>query len=171
MSVERIKSIETIMAGQWLFTAGRVAEYCIYKLIKGRVSIYKSGKKIREVEIKEGMKPITLGITAVLRDDLIHQISCKTETDIQAERIYVDQIRGILANEIPGSLKKTIESMTESIIMGNEIMCMIYKFLDASAINLEVPGDVSSETQEILSELKRLYELITTDVDAIIKKD
>lgn len=162
-------SIETVKADQWLFTAGRVAEYCIYKLINGKVSIYKSGKKIREVEIKkDGMEPILMGITAVLRDDFMHQASVKTETEVQVERIYVDQIRGILANEIPGRLKKDIETMTESIVMGNEILCMIYKFSDTSRVNLEIPDDLSSETREILSELKRLYKLITTDVDAII---
>ncbi|MBR34033.1 MAG: hypothetical protein CMH78_00815 [Nitrospinae bacterium] len=163
-------TVETIKAGQWLFNAGCVAEYCIYKLITGKVSIYKSGKKIREVEMKEGMKPIILGITAVLRDDLTHQASVKTETDVQVKRIYVDQIKGILANEIPDSLKKYIETLTESIVMGNEILCMIYKFSETPRINLKIPSDAGSETQEILSELKRLYDLITTDVDAIIKE-
>jgi hypothetical protein len=47
---------------------------------------------------------------------------------------------------------------------------MIYKFSETPRINLKIPSDAGSETQEILSELKRLYDLITTDVDAIIKE-
>ncbi|VAX22966.1 hypothetical protein MNBD_NITROSPINAE02-1945 [hydrothermal vent metagenome] len=158
-------TIETIKAGQWVVAEGGVPEYSIYKLLSGTVSIYKSGSRIREVTINKGDKPIMIGITAIFRDDLMHMASVKAETDVEVDRIYIDQIRGTLANEIPKENKNDIAIMIKSITMGNELVSLVNKFYDLPKINLEIPTNVSTETEEILSEITRLYNLIGADID------
>jgi len=161
--------INTIKAGQWIFTEDGVPEYFIYKLMKGRVSIYKSGRKIREVEIMDGKKPILLGITAVLREDRMHKASVKAETDVEVGSVPVEQIRGVLANEVPAEIKKETEIMTQAISLGNEIVSSLSKFNDLPEVDLDIPEGLTSQTTEILSEIKRLYGLITQDVRQLSK--
>ena len=155
---------EIIKAGRWIFTEGGVPEYFIYKLLRGKVSIHKSARKIREVEITENMKPIMLGITAVLRDDRAHMASVRAETDIEVERIAVDQIRGVLANEIPGEIKYDLSVMINAISLGNEIESLMNRFFDLPEVDFETPENLGEPVCEILSEIKRLYKLISVDV-------
>ncbi len=160
-------TIETIEAGKWIVTEGEVPAYFIYKLCKGEVPIYKNAEKIREIEIKDGEKPIMIGLTALLRDDRMHMASVKAETDVVVDKHYVDQIRGILKNEVPGEIKNDITTMTDSIITANEMIRLKNKLKDLGHVDLEIPDSVSAGTHEVLSELKRLYELTMGDVKKI----
>ncbi len=162
--------IETIEAGQWIVTEGETPYFSIYKLVKGKVSIYKGSKKIREVEIKEGMRPIMPGITAVMSDDHKHTASVKAETDIEVEKVSVDHLLGIMRNEFPRSIRNDISIMTKSIVSGNEIISKLNEFSNLPSVELEIPDGIGPEALEILSEIKRLYELITADVASITQR-
>jgi len=163
-------TVEKIEAGRWIFSEGDVAEFSIYKLRSGKVSIHKSGRKIRDVEIKEGMQPIILGIAAALREDRKHGASVKAESDIEVVRIFIDHLRAILANEIPPDIKDEVSTMIKAIVMGNEITSLLIKYSELPHMELSIPDDVSPNTVEILSEISRLYSLITKDVDQLCKK-
>lgn len=161
---------ETIKAGEWIITeGGPIPQYFIYKLLKGNVAIFKRGKKVRDVEIKEGEKPIMIGITAVLREDRKHMASVKAVTDVEVERIYFDQVIGVLANEMPKEVKQNLSVMVKSITMGNEIICMLHEFYDIPRVTIEIPDNIDDNPTEILKEIKRLYALINEDVNKICK--
>jgi len=160
-------TVETIKAGNWIFTEGGVPEYSIYKLLEGKVSIHKSGREIRVVEIKKGDKPISLGITAVLRDDRMHAASVRAESDVTVDRIFIDQVRGILKNEVPKDIRYDITVMIETIVKGNEITSAINEFYDLPRVDTEISENLGPEVVEILSEIKRLYTLIRADVERL----
>ncbi len=162
---------ETIKAGQWVFTEGTVPQYFFFKLLSGDVSIYKRGRKIRSLTIEEGSKPIMLGVSAALRDDRLHMASVKADSDIVVERLNIDHIRGVLANEMPDNLKKNLAIMMESIGAGNEIVSLITRFEELERPDTVIPESMPEEAREILGEVKRLYQLITADVDKIIARN
>lgn len=162
--------VETIQAGQWIFTEGGVPEYSIYRLLEGKVSVHKSGRKIRELDIKKGDDPVTLGITAILRNDRMHMASVRAETDVKVDRIYIDHIRGILQNEVPKEMKGDIDTMISGINLGNEIVSLVSRFADLPKVDIEISDNSSPETVWVLSEIKRLYELISADVDRMVAK-
>ncbi|VAX22108.1 hypothetical protein MNBD_NITROSPINAE01-982 [hydrothermal vent metagenome] len=161
-------TIETIEAGEWIVTEGEIPAYFIYKLCKGEVSVYKNAERIREIKIKDGEKPIMIGLTALLRDDRMHMASVKAETDVVVDKHYIDQIRGILKNEVPEEIKKDIATMTGSIVAANEIVRLKNKLKDLGHVALDIPDSVSAGTNEVLSELKRLYELTMGDMKKIM---
>lgn len=157
-------STEIIKSGEWLFKEQNPPGYSIYKLMKGKVSIYKREKKIREMEVKEGMKPIMLGITAALRNDRQHMASVKAESDIEVNRIFIDHIKSVIADEIPQDIKHDISSMIESIVIGTEILYLISKKSNKPSLDVKIPDNVSTAASEILSEIISLYKLINADV-------
>lgn len=161
---------KTIKAGQWIVNEGKHPYFHIYKLLKGKVSVYKGGAKIREVEIKEGMKPIMPGITAALSEDHKHTASVKAESDIEVEIVPIDTILGIIRNEVPKNIRNDISIMTRLIIGGNEIIRQLNDLATLPKVELEIPNNVSSQTIEVLSEVKRLYTLINADIASITEK-
>lgn len=162
-------TLDTRKAGQWIITeGGNIPEYFIYRLLEGQVSIYKGGRKIRDIAIKAGQQSITLGITSCFSPNLRHMASVKADTDVKLERIYLEQIQGVLDHEVPVSIQPDIKTMVKAIVMGNEITSTVNKLSDLPKVNFQVPDDMSKETTEIVSEIKRLYELIMLDVERII---
>jgi hypothetical protein len=160
-------SFNTIRAGEWVFTEGKVPEYWIYRLLTGKVSIHKNNRKIRELQIQEGTSPVILGISALLRTDRLHTASIRAETELQVEKIYIDQIRKILTDEIPASVADEIATMVTAIDMGTTLISLAKKFDELPRISVKIPNDLHPETEEVLSEIKRMYKLILSDVQEL----
>ena len=161
-------AIETIEAGRWLYAEGGVPEYFIYKLIRGRVSVYRGGTKIREVAVTEGEPPKILGVSALLRDSRQHMSSVKAETDLEVERTGVEQIRGVLAAEIPAAMKQDVALMVKSIVLGNELVGKRNEFLALPTVQLELPDGLPEEIKGVLSEVQRVYALVHGDVERLV---
>ena len=157
-------SIETIAAGRWLFSEGGVPEYFLYKLLKGRVSDHKGGVKLRDVKVEEGDPPLPLGVAALLSDHRVHMSSVRAETDVVLDKTSVDQIRGILAAEIPAQVKHEIDVMRRSIVLGNEVVSKWNEFSGLPTVDLEIAEGMRPEVREVVSEIKRLYELVRDDL-------
>jgi hypothetical protein len=138
-------------------------------LLDGKVTVYKSAKEVRCIEIKEGSQPVILGITALVSENRQHMSSVKADSDLKVERIYIDQLRGLLVNEIPKVIKDDIAVMIKSIVMGNEILSMVNKYCDIPRVSLEIPEELRPDIKEILMQIIRLYHLINEDVENIIK--
>ena len=155
---------KNINAGQWIFTESEVPAYFIYRLVGGKVSVHKSGRKVREVEVANGGKPVMLGIAALLRNDLMHMVSIRAETDIKVDQIYVDQVRGVLKNDIPPELRSSLSAMSSTVSLGNEIFGLLGQYSDLPKVDFDIPEGVGDDAGEVLSEIKRLYGLITKDV-------
>jgi len=162
--------IRTFKSGQWIITEGDIPAYYIYKLLNGKVSYHEEGTKIREIEIREGDTPKIIGITAALRDDRLHHASIKAESDVKAQELSVDMIKGILKHDVPDTMKKQINIMTDAIVLGNHIkslkrkMSVLPRIPDAQ---LKVTGDVHQEVSDLLSELNRIYSSIISDEDLV----
>ena len=153
---------ETIKAGQWIITEGGAPSYYLYKMLNGKVSIYESGKKINSIEIKEGMKPKILGILAVLRDDRINTASIKAETDVEVETLYMDDFKRLLRHDVPENMRKDIDAIIETIALVSKIRSLRREFSKTLPVKLQIPDDINPEISEVLSELKELYEVITS---------
>ena len=158
---------QNIPAGKWIFTEGGTPSYHVFRLMKGTVSVHKSGRKIRETTIVEGQQPIMMGVSALLRPDRLHMASIKAETEVVVELIYVDHILGALKNEIPKEKREELNHMSRAITVGNEIISLVHGYWDIPRVNLEIPKGMEKETEEILAEIQRLYTVITHDVDGI----
>ncbi len=146
---------ETIDAGQWIFTEGGQYGYFMYKLIKGKVSVYSGGAKVNEITVNEGDAPVSLGIIAALREDGKHTASVKSETEIVVERVFLDQIRGVLRNEIPDEMKSDIDTMLNTILINNEINSLKARLAKLPKVSLEIPENLQSNS--VLQEIVRLY--------------
>jgi hypothetical protein len=155
---------ETIEAGNWLYTEGGVPDSFIYRLLHGKVSIYKGPIKIRELELKAGDDPVTFGIPALLRESRQHLSSVKAESDLVIERVYTDQIRRILKAEIPEAMNGDLEVITQSIVVGWEAASRLNHFRQLAQVDLKIPDNLGPETLEVLTELKRLYDLVRSDI-------
>ena len=149
---------EMIKGGQWILAEGAPYGYYMFKLFKGKVSIYRGGVKVNEITVKEGDKPVFLGTIAVLRDDGAHSASVKSDTDIEVERIYVDQMRGIIRNEVPEEIKKDISIMIQAIVIQNEITRLKQTLESLPKVDLKIPAD--ERIREILEEINGLYKNI-----------
>ncbi len=160
-------TIETIKAGEWLYTEGGVPEYFIYRLLQGRVSIYKGPIKIRERELKEGDSPVTFGIPALLRENRQHLSSVKAESDLVVERIYTDKMRRLLKTELPEEMKQDLEVISQSIVVGWEAASRLNRFRQLRRVDLEIPDNLKPETLEVLREIKRLYALVLSDIEKL----
>jgi hypothetical protein len=155
------EKFETISANQWLITADDIPAYFMFRLLQGKVSIYSSGVKVNELEVKEGQEPAILGLHAALRDDRLHTASIKSDTQLKVVRIYMDQIRGILQNEIPESAKKDIATAIDTIVTNDKIESLKAKLTTAPKVKVQIPSNVSGEVASILRQISGLYDRIT----------
>lgn len=149
----------TITAGTWILTEGQPNYFYYYKLLKGTVSIYSHEFKISEIEVKEGDQPVVLGIIAALRKNREPIASVKTETEIEAIRIHIDQAQGILYNEIPRDIKSDVMSMIDSILLKNEIESLKKTIGNLPDVEMEIPDGLRQDVNEMLLEIKRLYDI------------
>lgn len=153
-------SRETIKAGQWILAEGAHYGYLMYKLLKGKVSIFRSGAKVNEIEVKEGGKPVFLGIIAALRDDGIHTASVQADSNIEVEQIYLDQIRGIIKNEVPEDIKDDLSVMVHAIVLQNEITSLEQELASLPKIDFSAPDN--ERIREVLEEIGRLYKSVVS---------
>ena len=148
---------KTFPKGLWLITEDNPA-YFIFRLIKGRVSIYTHGKKVNELEVKEGEKSKLLGIIAILRGDRKHAASVRTESPVEVETIYIDQLLGIIRNETPANVQTDLAAMIESIQLYNSIESMQNRLAEIGKISFSIPSGSRGDVLELFEELKSLYE-------------
>ncbi|MDH5679279.1 MAG: hypothetical protein OEZ28_11740 [Nitrospinota bacterium] len=150
-------SVETIEQGQWIFLERSLPGYFIYRLLEGKVSIYHSGTKIGELDVKKGDKPVLIGMISALRPDGLHIASVRSESKLQVERIYSDQVRGILNNEVPDNTKSDLRMMIDTIVVRNEIEALKHKLKTIKPVNFQVPGGLPEDLQEVLQNIEKLY--------------
>ncbi len=151
-------SIKKIEAGQWLFTEGGVPGSVIYKLIKGRVSIYRDDKMINSLEVEEGMKPRLIGVLSALVRDRKPTASVRTDTDVEVETMYIDHLQGLLKHDVPAEMRDDIDAIIKSIVVRDKIKRLQREL---SAISppekLDIPDNINPEVSEVLSELMEVY--------------
>ena len=150
-------SVETIERGQWIFMEKSLPGYFIYRLLEGKVSIHHQGSKINEIEIKRGDKPILIGMISALRQDGMHIASVRSESQLRVERIYSDQVRGLLQNEAPETTRKDIKTAIETIVIRNEIDMLKSKFGGLDKVDIKVPDNLTPELKEVMESLRDLY--------------
>lgn len=152
-------SRKTIRAGQWLITEGSVSGNIIYKLIKGRVSIYEGGKRINAIEVEEGMKPRLIGVISALTSDRVRTASVRTDTDIDVETVYIDHFKGLLKHDVPAEMKDDIDAIIKSIVVRDKIKRLQRELSEiAPPEKLGIPDNLNQEVSEVLSELMEVYE-------------
>ncbi|MFQ5431386.1 MAG: hypothetical protein ACE5EN_02620, partial [Nitrospinota bacterium] len=105
-----------------------------------------------------------LGMIAALRADRKHIESVRTETEIKAVRIYNDKAHGILANEIPKSIKNDVAVMIDTIMVVNEIHSLQKKLEGLPKVDPQLPDDMKPEVHELAGELVSLYKDIIKGV-------
>jgi len=147
----------TIKPNEWIITEGDSPAYYIYELLSGRVGVYRNGARVNEVVVKDGEDSVFLGIIAAMRDDRSRAASVKTETEVKAVMHSMDQIWGILRNEIPADIKSDINTMIEAIITKNDIDGMSDHLASLPRASVEVPENLRAETKSIVNEVTRLY--------------
>jgi len=147
----------TIKPNEWIITEGNTPAYYIYELLSGRVGVYRNGARVNEVVVKDGEDSVFLGIIAAMRDDRSRAASVKTETEVKAVMHSMDQIWGILRNEIPADIKSDINTMIEAIITKNDIDRMSDHLASLPKVSVEVPENLRAETKSIVNEVTRLY--------------
>lgn len=155
------QQVETISANQWLITADDIPAYFMFKLLQGKVSIYSSGVKVNELEVKEGQEPALLGLLAALREDRLHTASIKAETQLKVVRVYMDHIRGILKNEIPENVRKDLAATIDVVVTNDKIESLKAKLAAAPKVKVQIPSNVSGEAASILRQISGLYDKIT----------
>ena len=152
-------SIKKIEPGQWLFTEDSVPGSIIYKLIKGKVSIYKGDKRINIIEVAEGMKPRLIGVISALTSDKSRSASVVTDTDVEVETMYSDHIKGILKSDVPQDMRSEIDAIIKSIVVRDKIKHLQRELSEISPPEkLDIPDNLNPEVSEVLSELMEVYE-------------
>ena len=154
------EKVETIGANQWFISADDIPAYFMFKLLQGKVSIYSSGVKVNELEVKAGQEPAILGLHAALRDDRLHTASIKSDTELKVVRVYMDHIRGILKNEIPENVRKDISAAIDVIVTHDKIESLKAKLASAPKVKVLIPANVSEEATSILRQISGLYDRI-----------
>ncbi|MBI3582237.1 MAG: cyclic nucleotide-binding domain-containing protein [Nitrospinae bacterium] len=149
---------KTFPRGQWLITEGNTPAYFIYRLKKGKVSIYTNGKKINEMEVREGDKPKLLGVIAAFRDDRRHTASVKTESTVEVEMLYVNHLKGVLKFEMPSKIRKDVDAVLESIQLFNSMETIKNRLAEIGKIRLSIPSNAHVNALELFDELKSVYE-------------
>jgi CRP-like cAMP-binding protein len=147
----------TIKPGEWIITEGNIPAYYVYELIKGRVSVYRNGSKVNEIEVKEGDPPVFLGIISAMRDDRARAASVRTETEVTAVMHSLDHICGILKNEIPANIRSDINTMIEAILTKNDIDRMTDHLKSLSKVSVDVPENLRDEAKAVVNEIIKLY--------------
>lgn len=152
-------SIKKIEAGQWLFTEDSVTGSIIYKLIKGKISIYKGDKRINTIEVEDGMKPRLIGVVSALTSERARTVSVETDTEVEVEIMYIDYFKGLLKNDLPAEMQSDIDAIIKSIVVRDKIKRLQREL---SAISppekLDIPDNINPEVSEVLSELMEVYE-------------
>lgn len=149
---------KTFPKGHWLISESNTPAYFIYRLKKGKVSVFTNGKKINEMEVRDGDEPKLLGVLAVLRDNRMHQASVKAESPVEVEMIYIDHLIGIIKNETPANVRKDVDAVIESIQLMNSIKTQEDRLAEIGKIRLSIPGNTKDLALEMFDELKSLYE-------------
>ncbi len=147
----------TIEPQTWIITEGGVPSYSIYRLLKGKVSIHSGGVKINEIDVAEGGEPAYLGVIAALRSDRQNTASVRSETQIEVEKQSIDQLWGILHNELSGDTQTSVSTMIEAIAIKNEIDSLASKLAKLGGVELTVQDDLRSEAKDTLKEVERIY--------------
>ncbi|MDH5510784.1 MAG: hypothetical protein OEZ32_10575 [Nitrospinota bacterium] len=150
-------SVETIDQGQWIFLERSLPGYFIYRLLEGKVSIFHSGAKINEIDVKKGEKPVLIGMISALRSDGLHIASVRSESKLQVERIYSDQVRGILNNEVPDATKADLRMMIDTIVVRNEIEALKNKLKTIKDVKVQIPHNLPEDLKEVLGNITTLY--------------
>ncbi|MDH4182620.1 MAG: hypothetical protein OEV92_00225 [Nitrospinota bacterium] len=150
-------SFETIEKGQWIFVERSLPGYFIYRLLEGKVSIFRHGTKIHETEVKKGDKPALIGMISTLRPDGLHIASVYSETELKVQKIYSDQIKGMLNNELPESTKQDIHAMIETIVLRNEIEVLENKLKAIKPVSFKIPANTTTEMSQVLDGINNLY--------------
>jgi CRP-like cAMP-binding protein len=151
-------ALKTFKAGEWLFTEGKEG-YFIYKLLKGRVSIYRSGKKINELEINKGDRPKMLGMMALITDDNEHTASVKTETEVEVEKVYIN-IRELIKNKVPENIKKEIDIMIKTISIIDRIKSLQGMLSELPPVTFKIPDGISEDASMVMEDLASLYKAV-----------
>ncbi len=148
----------TIKPDVWIITEGsNIPAYYIYELISGRVSTYRKGSKVNEVEVKEGEDSVFLGIIAAMRDDRARTASIKTETEIKVIEHSIDQVWGILTHEIPADLRAEVDTMVEAISTKNELDVLNERLASLPHVSAHAPDHLKGQAKTIINEVAKLY--------------
>ncbi|MES0371239.1 MAG: hypothetical protein ABUK11_03080 [Mariprofundaceae bacterium] len=147
----------TIEPNVWIITEGNTPAYYIYELVSGSVTIYRHGAKVNTHEVKAGGDTIFLGIIAAMRDDRFNVASVRTESEVKVIRHSIDQVWGILKNEIPADLKFNVNTMIEAISIKNEIDSLNDQLAAMPKVTVQIPGDVRGEAKTVINEVVKLY--------------
>ncbi len=153
----------TIATGEWIIVEGDIPAYFLYKLTKGKVGIYEEHEEITSVEVKEGERPKYLGFMSTLSEDRRHRASVKTESEVQVDIIYADHIRALLQHDVPAEMQKDIETMIETIQIGDRIKGLRRQLSERLDVDIAIDSGFDPELKEVLNELKMLYQRIIED--------
>ena len=136
-----------------------VPRHIIYKLIKGKVSIYKGDKRINIIEVAEGMKPRLIGVISALTTDRSRSVSVVTDTDVEVETMYSDHIKDILKSDVPQDMRSEIDAIIKSIVLRDKIKCLQRELSEISPPEtLKVSDTLNPEVSDVLSELMKVYD-------------
>jgi len=147
---------EKFSAGQWLLTEGNFA-YFLYKLVKGKVSVYQNETQIGGLDIKEGDNPVVLGILAALNKSRQHSASVKAETDVEVEVISYDAIQGMLAHDLPKEMKEDIDTAIKAIVLKDRMNVCNQELSKLPVVSLDIPGNINPEVAQVLTSIKAIY--------------
>jgi CRP-like cAMP-binding protein len=147
----------TIKPNEWIISEGGTPAYYIYELVSGRVGVYHKGEKVNEVEVNEGDDSVFLGIIAAMREDRARAASVQTETEVVAIMHSIDQIAGILRNEIPVEVKSDVHTMIEAITLKNEIDVMAARLKSLPKISAEIPSGMRDQARRVVNEVAKIY--------------
>jgi hypothetical protein len=146
-------------AGEWLIKEGDTSEIDVYKLLRGKVSVYEGGRKRTSIEVKEGEEPELIGVIAAFSSDRGRSASVVTETEIIYETISIGHIKNIIKKDLPQDIKEDIDSVIKAIVARDKINRLLN---DVSQLSLpgklKIPENISQDAVEVLSELKNIYE-------------
>ena len=152
-------SIKKIEAGQWLFTEDSVPGNIIYKLVKGKISIYKGDKRINTIEVTDGMKPRLIGVVAALTSERERTVSVQTDTEVEVETMYIDYLKGLLKSDLSAEMQSDIDAIIKSIVVRDKIKRLQRELSSISPPEkLDVPDNLNPKVSEVLSELMEVYE-------------
>ena len=157
------KEVITVKAGEWLITESDMPSYFLYRLLEGAVDIYEEHEKINHIEVNPGDAPKTLGFLSALSYERRHTASVKTVSDIKVEVTNTDHIRGLLRHDVPAAMRNDIDTMIETIVIGDHIMSSNRKLSKMPAIELTVEDGLDVELARVLTELKILYQSVLHD--------
>jgi len=149
---------KTFSKGEWIITAGKAPAYFIYKLVKGKVSIHENGKMVNVVDVTKESRPALLGIMAAIRKDRCHTASVRTETEVEVEMFYINQLRSLIRYDIPESYRKNLDAMIETIILANKIKSLQTTFFEQEILDAKIPEGLTNEVEEVIRQLAGLYE-------------